>query len=271
MSTHVSAPRSDALVDEGQVARFKANGFVLGGQLLSPEDADAVNEIITDIVVNPDNQYHARVYDFKHGGRPLLHIKNMWKRYDIFADMYRNPRILASLQALTGATAFNLWQDRFFYKPADSGGFHTWHQDSSYLPFLRPYTALSAWIALTDATADNGAMRMVPGSHLWPDGTQVLEETAEYASDGRPLPESFAGHVIREVDCPVQKGYVHFHSSSTWHCSLPNWTHAPRCAIAFFYVAYGARFDGENRWAKDYEGEHGEPLNPAYYPLVEVQ
>jgi ectoine hydroxylase-related dioxygenase (phytanoyl-CoA dioxygenase family) len=120
------------------------------------------------------------------------------------------------------------------------------------------------------ATAENGAMRMVPGSHLWPDATQTLEEIADYAADGRALPGTFEGHAVREVDCPVQKGYVHFHSGSAWHCSLPNWTHAPRCAIALFYVVRGARFDGANRWAKDYEGEHGQLLEPAYYPLVEV-
>jgi ectoine hydroxylase-related dioxygenase (phytanoyl-CoA dioxygenase family) len=269
--TTTSDQHAELLLDDSKVSYFQENGFVLGGRLLSDQEAMTANNIITDIIENPENQYHSRVYDFQHGGRPFLHIKNMWKRYEVFRDLHRNPHILHALCQLTGGeTKFHLWQDRFFYKPKSSGSFHTWHQDSTYLPFIRPYVALSAWIALTDATVDNGAMRMVPGSHTWPDATEIMTDVAEYAADGRALPESFDGHQVHEVDCPVPRGYVHFHHGSTWHCSLPNWAEVPRCAIGMFFVVHGARFDGTSRWAKDYDGAHNDLISPDYYPLVEV-
>jgi phytanoyl-CoA hydroxylase len=258
----------NALVGEDKVTEFRSRGFVLGDRLLTDHEAAEMFDIIHDIVTNEENPYHERVYDFKHGGRPLLHIKNMWKRYSVFKDLHQNPLIYQALRNLTGLDAFHLWQDRFFYKPAGAGGFHTWHQDAKYLPFLEGYTATSVWLALNDADEDNGAMSMVPGSHLWGDASDVLEQIADHAADGRPLPTEYKGHAVDSVLCPVPRGYPHFHDGHTWHGSGPNWSDRPRCAIGLFFVGADVRFDGDNMWAKDYEGRHGEPLDPEFYPLV---
>jgi phytanoyl-CoA hydroxylase len=262
---------SEALLDKQQIEAFHERGFVLGNRLLPDELASHMYDLIDDIVRNEDNQYHKRVYNFGHGGRPLLHIKNMWKRYDVFRNLHQHPAIYAGLCELTGQDSFHLWQDRFFYKPAGEGGFHTWHQDSKFLPFLQPYTAVSVWIALNDADGDNGAMSMVPGSHRWGDASELLEEVAQYAGDGRPLPAEYQGQRIETVLCPVPRGSAHLHSGSTWHGSGPNWSDRPRSAIGLFYVGAQVRFDGGSVWAKDYDGEHGQPLNAEFYPLVTAE
>lgn len=262
---------SEGLLSAQQMRSFHERGFVLGNRLLSNDAANEMFEIIQDIVTNPENQFHKRVYDFKHGGRPLLHIKNMWKRYEVFKNLNQHPDVYAALCEMTGQETFHLWQDRFFYKPAGEGGFHTWHQDSKFLPFLEPYTAVSVWIALNDADEDNGAMTMVPGSHLWGDASDFLAEVEQYAADGRPLPKEYDGHAIETVLCPVPCGFAHLHSGRTWHCSGPNWSDRPRSAIGLFFVGGDVRFDGNNMWAKDYEGEHGQPLSPEHYPLVTAE
>ncbi len=40
-----------------------------------------------------------------------------------------------------------------------------WHQDIRYWSFDRP-ELISAWFALGDETADNGALQVIPGTHL---------------------------------------------------------------------------------------------------------
>src|SRR3954453_3435773 len=135
------------LLDDSAATRYERDGFVLGGRLLTDDQADELHETITEIVENPEHQYHKRVYDFKHGGRPLLHIKNMWKRYESFAQLHTHPLVTEALHKLTGQNRFHLWQDRFFYKPAKAGGIHTWHQDSTFLPFLPPFKVVSVWIS----------------------------------------------------------------------------------------------------------------------------
>jgi hypothetical protein len=258
-----------SLLDGAAVERYHSDGFVLGGRLLGDDAADELHEIIREIIENPEHQYHQRVYDFKHAGRPLLHIKNMWKRYDAFAELHRHPLILDALHKLTGATRFHLWQDRFFYKPARAGGIHTWHQDATFLPFLEPYRTVSAWISLNGADEENGAMWMVPGSHCWGEAGEYLEQFSERVQAEDELPAEYHGHPVTRELCEVPKGSVHFHDAFTWHCSGPNWSDRARSAIGLFFVTDDVRFDGGNRWAKDYEGAHGESLYPEFYPVVE--
>ncbi|WP_194925909.1 phytanoyl-CoA dioxygenase family protein [Catenulispora pinisilvae] len=256
------------LLEDTLTDAYHRDGFVRGQRLLEDAHADELHEIIREIVENPDHEYHRRVYDFKHAGRPLLHIKNMWKRYDAFAQLYRHPLLTEALHNLTGHTRFHLWQDRFFYKPANAGGIHTWHQDSTFLPFLPPFRTVSAWISLNGADEDNGAMWMVPGSHGWGDATDHMERLAEHVGAADQIPDVYQGHEVSRHLCPVPKGYVHFHDAFTWHCSGPNWSDRSRSAIGLFFVTADVRFDGENKWAKDYEGEHGQPLDTRFYPEV---
>src|SRR5207244_6709629 len=52
----------------------------------------------------------------------------------------------------------------WFIKEPESTAIAAWHQDATYFG-LRPYVHVSAWLALTDATAENGCMEFLPGSH----------------------------------------------------------------------------------------------------------
>lgn len=259
------------LLSENQLKQYEESGFVLGNRLLSDEKARDLMNIIEDIITNEDNPYHKRVYNFKHGGTPLLHIKNMWKRYEEFTEIYQNKELIQTLYQLTGVKRFHLWQDRFYYKPANSGGFHTWHQDAAYHPFLRPYTQINAWIALNDTDAENGAMTMVVGSHKWGEAFEFMDEVSMYAKDGQPLPEKYLDKKVKVVVSQVPAGFVHFHDALTWHCSGPNWSSRPRCAIGLHLVAADVRFDANHKYAKDYDGIHGENLDPSLYPLVELE
>ncbi|MEU1880040.1 phytanoyl-CoA dioxygenase family protein [Streptosporangium sp. NPDC020072] len=265
MSTSTHTP---SLLDDARANAYHRDGFVLGGRLLADHEADELHEIIREIVENPDHQYHQRVYDFKHAGRPLLHIKNMWKRYDAFAELHRHPLVTEALHRLTGHTRFHLWQDRFFYKPARAGGIHTWHQDATFLPFLPPFRTVSAWISLNGADKENGAMQMVPGSHGWGDATEHMDLLADRVDAKDEIPDDYRGHQVKRELCPVPKGHVHFHDAFTWHCSGSNWSDRPRSALGLFFVTADVRFDGQNRWAKDYEGEHEKHLDSQFYPAV---
>lgn len=258
------------LVDEAQIREFHERGMVLGNRLLEPDEAAELREIVVDIVTNEQNPNHDRVHDFKHGGRPLLHVRNMWARYESFRNLYQHPAIVRALSDLTGAQRFNLWHDRFFYKPPQSGGFHSWHQDSAFLPFVRPYQAIGVWIALEDADAENGAMSMVPGSHAWGDAAQFLDQASAQAGDSPTLPERFGENPVEVELCPVPAGYAHIHHGDSWHFSGPNWSERSRCAIAMFFVAADVRFDAGHRWAGDYVGVDGEHLDPEIYPVVDA-
>jgi hypothetical protein len=59
----------------------------------------------------------------------------------------------------------NLYWDQAVYKKPEKPRRFPWHQDNGY-KFVEPQQYLTCWVALTDATTDNGCPQVVPGRHL---------------------------------------------------------------------------------------------------------
>ena len=53
---------------------------------------------------------------------------------------------------------------QFFHKEPHSGSIVPWHQDAQYWP-LKPANAVTVWLAVYDTDIENGAMKVVSGSH----------------------------------------------------------------------------------------------------------
>jgi hypothetical protein len=78
-------------------------------------------------------------------------------------DLVRHQAILDAVEDLIGPNIL-CWGSSFFIKEPRNPSFVSWHQDSTYWG-LDPADVVTAWVALTDSTAVNGAMRVIPGSH----------------------------------------------------------------------------------------------------------
>src|SRR5262245_12493316 len=82
------------------------------------------------------------------------------------ADLVRHPAILDAVEDALGPDLL-CWNTSFFTKEARSPGFVSWHQDATYWGLSEP-DVLTAWVAFTESTPDNGNMRVVPKSHRGP-------------------------------------------------------------------------------------------------------
>jgi len=92
---------------------------------------------------------------------PLRHKSHLL--FTWLADLVRHPRILDAVEDLIGPNIL-CWGSSFFIKEPRNPGFVSWHQDSTYWG-LEPADVVTAWVALSDSSAANGAMRVVPGTH----------------------------------------------------------------------------------------------------------
>jgi hypothetical protein len=79
-------------------------------------------------------------------------------------DLVRHPCILDAVEDVVGPNIL-CWGTSFFIKEPRNPAFVSWHQDSTYWG-LDPADVVTAWVALTDSTAANGAMRVIPRTHL---------------------------------------------------------------------------------------------------------
>jgi hypothetical protein len=100
------------------------------------------------------------------------------------------------------------------------------HQDSSHTDERR-FPAVYAWIALTDTTVQNGAMHVLPGSHLWGNRFRSLNVPWLYAGL-----ESVMTPYLKAM--PMKAGEVLFFDSAAIHYSSNNLGGAVRPAINYF-------------------------------------
>ena len=122
-----------------------------------------------------------------------------------------------------------LYWDQAVYKKPEPGREFPWHQDNGYT-YIEPQRYLTCWVALSDATLENGCPWVVPGVHRH--GT--LEHwMTEY---GWECIEDASGAVA----APVGAGGIVVFSSLTPHRTGPNHTAGVRKAYIVQFAPNGA-------------------------------
>jgi len=158
----------------------------------------------------------------------------------VFGPFFRDVRWRDLYRSL-GLAEPRAVQSMLIYKPPEVGGVVRWHQDETYLA-ADPGPVIGLWWGLEDATAENGALRVVPGAHhealrlrFRREGRRTWHETL----DPTPLPE--AGAVTLEVPAGT---LIAFHGRLP-HASAPN--RSPRSRVAATLHAV----DAQARWLPD--------------------
>ena len=103
-----------------------------------------------------------------------------------------------------------------------------WHQDWYY---WKGATKISVWIALDDATPENGCLKMIAGSHI--KRFKVKQVRSDNGFGWRIGNEEFAG--LPEATLAVNRGDAVFFHDQTLHSSYPNTTGADRWSFISTY------------------------------------
>ncbi len=128
------------------------------------------------------------------------------------------PKMVAALTAMIGPNV-KCMQSMLFVKAAGKPG-QAWHQDEDYIP-TRDRSLCGAWIAMDDATTENGCLWIIPGSHQ----SGVLWDQTWHADRRFNCPHESVGFPYADEDAvpvEVKAGAVVFFNGYTLHRSLPN-------------------------------------------------
>ena len=216
----------------GQVAQFDEQGFVVVPDLV---DADTVAEVRADL-----DGLEAEVDAFlqtREDGRfsitetgALTIAIHAVTRSAAARALSAHPAVLGLCADLIGPDVRLYW-DQAVYKKTEKPRRVPWHQDNGYT-YVEPQEYLTVWLALTDATLDNGCPEVAPGCHrlgtlahhyIDPLGWECLEE-------GTP-----------SVAAPVAAGGAVVFSSLTPHRTGPNLTGEVRKAYILQYCPADAQ------------------------------
>lgn len=230
-------------LNEGQIEHYLRNGFVSGIPILSPQQCDQLCEELEELTT-PGHMRCEYWYEYHANESPtpeavLFHALGAWRIRPGFHDILWHPRFtIPAAQLLNGDVRF--WHDQLFCKPAHHGGVVAWHQDYSYWTRTEPISHLTCWIALDDATCDNGCVQYIPGSHQW----NLLPITG-LAGDMHAIRDVLNDEQWHRFQNPVpaelKRGQGVFHHPLMVHGSYANRTPGPRRAVVLNVFRDGVR------------------------------
>jgi ectoine hydroxylase-related dioxygenase (phytanoyl-CoA dioxygenase family) len=209
-----------------QVKKFDEEGFVVVPDLV---DADTVAEVRDDL-----DRLEAEVDAFlqtREDGRfsitetgALTIAIHAVTRSEKARALSAHPAILGLCADLIGPDVRLYW-DQAVYKKTEKPRRVPWHQDNGYT-YVEPQEYLTVWLALTDATEENGCPEVAAGAHR--EGT-LLHHYVE------PLGWECLEEGTPSVKAPVPAGGAVVFSSLTPHRTGPNLTDEVRKAYILQY------------------------------------
>ena len=219
------------LLTTAQVEQYHRDGIVFPVPVLSPSETAHFRAAFEEVA--------ARL-----GGRPVAQALGHTQSYFRWAyDLATHPRILDAVEDVLGPNLL-VWTVSIFPKYPRDPGYISWHQDGTYWG-LDSTRVVTAWVALTDSTRDNGCMRVVPGSHRQP----ILPHRDTYAADNRlSRGQEIEVEVAEQdaVDVVLRAGEMSLHHVNIIHGSNSNPSDGSRIGFAPRFMTPETRqIDGE--------------------------
>ena len=148
------------------------------------------------------------------------------------------PALVAIVESLIGP-GVSVCFSQIFFKAPEGGGPKPAHQDNYYFGPNDPEGLVTAWVALDDATLENGCLYFGEGTNRGP-------VYAHEAPADEPYNLQLPAAILERqpmAPAPVMRGGVSFHHGNTFHQSGPNLSPRWRRACALHYVNAGTRFE----------------------------
>ena len=225
-----------------QAAFWEANGYLVIEDFLSAAQLADLNAEIDRLVIEQaglaadqggfnlekagDNPF-GRDAEIKAAGvfRKIQSLAQVSPPLDALG---RDERLLDIAEDLLGPDLY-FHSNKLMFKPAHHGSAKPWHQDYAYWQGRNPEpNQLSAWLALEEATVENGCLELLPGSHRLGllDHHQAELQIALDAAD-----------LSRSIVCPIPAGGLILFHCLTLHYSAPNRSSRSRRGMIYTYSA----------------------------------
>jgi len=256
---------------DSQVESFHELGFVIGNASLSEEFVDLLcsdlESLVSPETVNNPLWHECHLNECDNGRDVLFHALGAWRISESFHDLLWQSAITIPATQLLDADV-RLWHDQLFYKPPKHGGGVAWHQDYSYWSRTTPLAHLTCWVALEDATLDNGCLHYIPGSNHW-DLLPITGLAGDMESIAQVLSEQQFAALQNPQPIELKRGQMVFHHPLTVHGSFQNTTEQSRPGAVINMLADGVVSNSTSPLlAGTPVVSVGEPLSGQFFPLL---
>ena len=233
---------------------FISEGYLNFGSFLDQERLRQIGDAI-DAIASREIEYPSELIRWEPGSKEqglaqgsdrkqfVYQIRYPHRHIPLFMDHAMDPVILDVVEDLLGPEVV-LYNTQAVPKNAFHGSPEPWHQDSAYFP-IRPMNLVSCWIAIDEATVQNGCMRFIPGSHKLGLAEHSTGRLMSGASGGTPAAvQEIVVDASKAIAVPLRPGHGSLHHSLTHHGTPPNHTPFRRRAIISHYMPLDFSYTG---------------------------
>ncbi len=232
MNTHVT---------QEQIDFYRDNGFVVMDDFLTSKELETWREAVDEAVANrgkqrilgqerKTNEYYENVFTQR---------VNLWQDNEPVRKIMLDSRLGKLAATLAGVEGVRIWHDQALIKQP-WGNPTGWHLDNPYWSF-HSRNAITIWVALDDATLENGCLWFLPGTHKL--------ATFDNVGIGPNIGDLFKVYpdwaTIEAVPAPMKAGSCSWHNGLIAHAAGANMTPGRRRAMTCAYMPDGATFNGQ--------------------------
>ena len=232
-------------VDAAAIEQFHEQGYMVVENAFSRREIESTIAALLALIGGENPGFNGVMFENEAAGVDIDALapaerqdfvrKFMWfVEYDArLKALAEHPQLLGVLEQLIGDTP-ELFQDMALIKPPRIGREKPWHQDHAYFEIGLEATIVGVWIALDEATVDNGCMVILPASHR--EGPVIHFSRRDWQ-----ICDTDANPGRRAVAVPLKPGSCLFFHSLIHHGTPQNRTDQRRRAVQFHYRPVSAR------------------------------
>lgn len=246
---------------------YQQNGFVILENFISPLMVESLrarayslsHEIQGNLhpIIHPQHKHHWNIEELEATTRSyccywetpcdpatrLLKISHALHQLDpCFYDFSRSDKISQLAQSL-GLAHPNIVQSMLHFKPSYSCSEIDWHQDATYIT-TTPCSTVGLWLALEDATLENGCLRVIPSSHHQGLCSQMIRSSSGELSFRKLQERTWLSK--EAVDLPVPAGTLIALHGLLAHSSKANESSHSRLSLTFHLFDLDSEYSDQN-------------------------
>jgi phytanoyl-CoA hydroxylase len=225
-----------------QIQQFKIDGYLVLPALLSNTETDKIRQLTREhcqkrrepFELEAQLKYPGAPNNVQsEGGETIRRLLQAFKRDELLAQQACKPEITTGIKQILEAD--ELWLNPNHHncimtkQPAFSSETQ-WHRDTRYWEFSDKYL-VNAWFAIGDELEENGAMKILPGSHRWDVLDQALDDAQFLKLDHPDNQDRLATQRL----VTLNQGDVLLFSAHCFHAAGRNITTQAKFSLVFTY------------------------------------
>lgn len=254
----------DYTLTDQQIENYRRDGFIQLDNVITGDALEQFRQAVEEAVKLEDVPPDPKPAGHSTYGNLFIQRVNLWQRHTRVRPFVLSRRFGNIAARLMGLPA-RIWHDQALFKEPHHGVRTPWHQDTHYWPHRTQSHQTSIWIALRDATIQNGCMSFIPGTHTLDSLEPIDLINPEDIFDLAP---QFKG--IKPRTCELKAGSCTFHNGLTFHYAGPNRSNQMREAMVVIYMPDGTRYkkSKDHRVTDSMDLEDNQPLAGDMFPMV---